>query len=563
MKHRFFLLPALLLAAPFFFVSCTNYFMKKILGDFPGSFVPVSGIEVITTVPRQQKDIPLYLIGSVIPQNASYKNIIWTVVSGGTIIGNTLTPDAAGSIMELRATITDGIARNRDFTEVYTIQTLNGGYDTPWLVYDETTLRKVGTGADGWGLDSGYLQIDSITLKAGNFNSIGSYASEFLGSYTVASCNNAYHTITGLTIEEQLSSNHGLFGCIGINMPHIPKPYIRGVTLIDCDISGQYFIGGIVGYNTGGTVEECSVRGLITGESTIGGIVGANDGGFVINCSAIGDIAGTNNEIGGVVGNNLSGGTVEKCLFSGTVKGEENTGGVVGYNSYSYVFNCYAAGDITGTGWNAGGIAGHNYFNGRIEKCYYSAGVINGYLNTGGIAGQNSSNSHILNCYATGDIGAANLNSGGVVGENSDSGSTVLYCYAAGEVNGYDNIAGIAGVNNGAVQFCVAMNKNIGGGHYAGSQIGRVMAVPVPLTDNDCNYARNDMNITWNDNNDGRQIPKNMITHDGIRSFWNDTNDLSVWDIDKTASSIWTWGEPDLPILRNMPAGTQNPVIRN
>ena len=144
------------------------------------------------------------------------------------------------------------------------------------------------------------------------------------------------HTISGLYIKNtsNITDYQGLFGFVG------SEGTVQNLT-VDGTVSGSWSVGGVVGYNNGGTVTGCtfSVSGTVSGRMYVGGVVGRNSGtyGSVTNCYNTGEVTGSTS--GGVVGYNQSG-TVENCYNTGTVSGSDYVGGVVGSNSGS-VKNCY------------------------------------------------------------------------------------------------------------------------------------------------------------------------------------------------------------------------------
>ncbi len=130
--------------------------------------------------------------------------------------------------------------------------------------------------------------------------------------------------------------------------------------------SGDY-VGGVAGANYG-TVTDCSASGSVSGSSYVGGVVGQNYGN-VAACTASGSISGNSYNVGGVVGYN-SDGSVTACYhISGNVSGSNRVGGVVGY-TYGSVTACYhASGSVTGS--NVGGVVGYNYES-AVIACYWS-----------------------------------------------------------------------------------------------------------------------------------------------------------------------------------------------
>jgi hypothetical protein len=79
----------------------------------------------ITNVPDSATvGVPLMLTGKVIPEDATYQTIIWSVFDAGTtsatITENTLHTTAEGTLIA-RATIVNGIAEGNDYTQDFTI----------------------------------------------------------------------------------------------------------------------------------------------------------------------------------------------------------------------------------------------------------------------------------------------------------------------------------------------------------------------------------------------------------------------------------------------------------
>ena len=242
---------------------------------------------------------------------------------------------------------------------------------------------------------------------------IGSISNKYTGTF-----DGDGHTISGLYIDSD-ADDQGLFG------------YVYGGTVKDLTVSGNvsggWHVGGVVGYNNGGTVTGCifSGSGSVSGHWYVGGVVGWNSGN-VTNCYNTDSITvtGSGGRVGGVVGRNF-GGTVENCYNTGAVNSIGNyVGGVVGDNG-GPVKNCYNTGTVTGSSDYSyiGGVVGDN--SGTVENCYNTGSVTvtgsNGRV--GGVVGYNSG--PVKNCYNTGTV-SDGTTSGGVVGQNSGS---VTNCY--------------------------------------------------------------------------------------------------------------------------------------
>ena len=188
------------------------------------------------------------------------------------------------------------------------------------------------------------IDLSSVCSKEnGNWTPIGTSSKPYSGTF-----DGAGHTISGLYINRS-ADYQGLFGYVstdGDNTGTVQNLTVTG----SVSVSGGYNVGGVVGYNNGGTVTGCifSGSGSVSGNSSVvGGVVGCNDGGSVQNCYNTGgvNVTGTGNWVGGVVGYNIS--SVTNCYNTGSVSGPDSgsgnsVGGVVGYNiSSGNVTGCY------------------------------------------------------------------------------------------------------------------------------------------------------------------------------------------------------------------------------
>jgi len=341
-----------------------------------------------------------------------------------------------------------------------------------------------------------------------------------------------------------------------------------GINVDSCysigSISGAGSVGGVVGstgnFNTG-NIQNCYSTGDVTGTTNVGGVVGNRpDSNLTLNCYSTGNITGTGNSVGGVAGSIA--GNVESCYSRGAVSGVTNVGGVAGVYSGGAGFTmqkCYASGTIMGN-TVVGGLVGSKSSNGIIQNCYASGNVTGlgtaAATDVGGLLGTFASTGVVENCYATGNVTSSGGNVGGLVG-NKTGNIALQNCYATGKVNGTTNVGGLLGNwTNGTVTICVALNPDITG--TAAASIGRVVGLTNVYANN---YARGNMVLSpapgvpiINDPDDkhGADVSAGVYN---VRSFWETT--LS-WDF----ISAWDWGSTNLPILRSMPLGTQNPTVQ-
>lgn len=161
------------------------------------------------------------------------------------------------------------------------------------------------------------------------------------------------HTVKGLFINATwmaglFSSNCGTIQNLGVT---------------DGYIYGNYYSGGISGYNFGSII-NCYNTCEIVGESKpnpdypssappttshVGGIAGWNSDGTVINCYNTGNMSvsiamggGGGNAAGGIVG---SGGNISNCYNTGNISGQGTLGGISGFGMKN-TNNCYYLNNI-------------------------------------------------------------------------------------------------------------------------------------------------------------------------------------------------------------------------
>jgi hypothetical protein len=396
-------------------------------------------------------------------------------------------PDAGNFIV---TAVTDN-SNYADGIQTFVINVYDGQVDFFGADYDRripvtqaniTAFNNYANTANG--LWRNYKLAEDITLTGtNNWRTIGKNypaTTQFTGSF-----DGQNNMITGLNINRPTPTEfeQGFFGCIS------EASSVRNLGLIDGNITGNDYVGGVVGYNFG-TVENCYTTGTITGISSLGGVVGRNHG-TVQNCYATGDVNGDYN-VGGVVGSNEYG-MVRNCYATGDVDGDYYVGGAVGYND-STVENCYTTGTITGID-SAGGVAGSNY--GMVENCYATGAVIGNEI-VGGVVGHNSDT--VENCVA--------LNPSVV----TDASDTVI-----GRVVGYGKGMVILSNNYARNDMVVQHNRNGTGGTDKTITAGLDTADAADITVSQWNTA----------------------------SWWTGT---IGWD-----KAIWDIADGRLPTLMNMP----------
>lgn len=266
-------------------------------------------------------------------------------------------------------------------------------------------LKSTGAGFSKWST-AGWLPIgDGYGFFTGGFDGAG-------------------YKITGLTINRPSSQFVGLFNSISSSSAYIKNLGVEGV-----NITGDIYVGGVVGYIDNVSITNCYVTGTVKGNRSVGGVVGQDNNGIITNCYAISTVNG-NVGVGGLVGRE-NGGSITKSYTTGAVTGNECVGGVAGeLNNSGSITNCYALGAVNGSDGYVGGVVGY----------FYSGSMTN--------------------------------------------------CYATGEVSGANFVGGIAGYGLGIITNCVALSKFINRtSPYSGTYFGRVVGVNEGTLTNNWAYS--------------------------------------------------------------------------
>ena len=299
----------------------------------------------------------------------------------------------------VNGTLTDGTAQNLKANAVLTAD----------ITVNEDLLASINTDKDG-------NVTNGSSFKAWRPMGMADEKGNLTGWYTGIFDGNG-HSISGLYVnrDEAADDVHTWFkSCIGL------FGYYSGVTrnlsVLDSYMRGKDCIGGICGYNDGGTIQKCYSAATVCGDSYIGGICGRSEGDSIIeNCYNTGYVYGATRSIGGICGDNSA--TLQGCYNVGKVNGKFYVGGIVGESSGSgntiWIKDCYNRGNVIGDTKDIGGIGGYIGYS-LVENCYSQA-TVSGNTNVGGICG-NSNKVDFQNAYYD-----SNLYTGNVIGYLKDA----------------------------------------------------------------------------------------------------------------------------------------------
>ena len=343
-----------------------------------------------------------------------------------------------------------------------------------------------------WNLKKHFIVIKDLDLRAiANFEPIGDREKiyrTYKYKYFKGTFDGNGKKIKNLRINRPTESEIGLFGVMN------GRSIVKNVKLEDANVRGNENVGGLVGYNQGGKIENSQAAGSVfgrgdrvgglvgyipnsSGKTTIensqasvsvegndyvGGLVGYSYNANIKNSHATGNVFGEN-YVGGLVGQ----GSASNSYATGTVTGNDEVGGLVGRISSGTIENSYATGTVTGNE-KVGGLVGYNNNEGTIQNSY-ATGTVTGNEKVGGLVGRISSGT-IENSYATGTV-TGNEKVGGLVGYNNNEG-TITNSYATGTVTGNYNVGGLVGYNNRSISGknywkTGATGKGVGDGNRA------------------------------------------------------------------------------------------------
>jgi hypothetical protein len=200
-----------------------------------------------------------------------------------------------------------------------------------------------------------------------NWVPIGNYAldtnSIFSGTF-----DGGGYVISNLTINRPDSSSQGLFG-------YIRGGQVRNLGLVNVNIRGRQWVGGLAGFIDNSRVDNCYTTGKISGVAVIGGVIGFMKGiirRYSVICAILpGEIfdersSMVNSYSTDIIGDEACVDTtaefVEKSIVANSysaamINGETSVGGVVGYVEKSMVINSYSVGTVIGNAC-VGGIVG-------------------------------------------------------------------------------------------------------------------------------------------------------------------------------------------------------------
>lgn len=263
----------------------------------------------------------------------------------GTIIGDYSPNSYTGNLVGSPAWV-------NGYTEIY--QPAGSGTDIdPFQISNLTDLYWLTQHSEHF--DKYYSQTADIDASATNtwfngdgFGCIGNSDFSFSGTY-----DGAGHVVSNVYINRPADDHVGLFGSAS-------EAVIQNIGVTGVNITGQYWVGGLLGF------------GWITNIS---------------NSFSTGSVTGSLDIVGGLIGGLWNDGVITDCYTTATASGQNKIGGLTGLvnNNCGFV-NCYSTGLVSAAGPNVGGFLGIDELTGYAADCFWdtqTSGQASSALGTG------------------------------------------------------------------------------------------------------------------------------------------------------------------------------------
>ena len=364
----------------------------------------------------------------------------------------------------------------------------DGTVNTGWRPEDSDTSSATNEGFSGANNFAGIFEGNEHSIS--NLYSRGDgHRGLFRSTTSAASIRNLGVVDANLYVSDS-SANSRAGGLVGQNLGSIMSSYVRGGT-VNRSHNNDVQIGGLAGLNLG-NIRDSYATGDVngnTGSDYVGGLIGWNGGGSITACYATGAVNGgtRTNYVGGLVGYIFGSSSITASYATGAVNGGDDgshVGGLVGimFSGTNSITASYATGTVNGSGGvdNIGGLVGHMRGGTNSITASYATGAANGGAGddrVGGLVGfmNLGTNTTILASYATGAVNgdAGNDNVGGLIGLAGSAlvgvNNSITTSYATGAANGGtgdDRVGGLMGFmssGTNTITACYATSTPDGG----------------------------------------------------------------------------------------------------
>ena len=267
------------------------------------------------------------------------------------------------------------VVTSRSFSQTATAPSGSGTSVDPYQIGSLENLYWITQNSTSWNkhfIQTADIDASSDTSWNSNqgFSPIGTTGTKFTGVY-----NGQGHTVIGIFISTGSANYMGMFAYADY------PDTIENLGLINVNITGGTYTGGLVAFNYGGsTIVNCYTTGIITSTYSdyIGGLIGYNNASTVSNCYSTVNVTvnSASSYVGGLVGYNRGVSTISNCYTTGNVSnGGSYIGGLVGFSTPNglpdpVISNSYSTGKVTGSS-QVGALVGEN--DAEVDSCFWNS----------------------------------------------------------------------------------------------------------------------------------------------------------------------------------------------
>lgn len=329
-----------------------------------------------------------------------------------------------------------------------------GTKEDPYRIGSVSDLKQIASHLGKKGVR--FILTKDLSLSGTSWTPLGTESKPFRG---VLDGNG--HSVTGLRFRDGSGENEAIglfayasgaefrnlritdavFDCADLRQGGCLAAVAEDCLFFDCDVDvrcqqAAYYFGGLTGYATRSSFENCDATVQLDVSSYSGGLIGCLNypedckAGYVRNCTVSGTISAEGEKIGGLIGDlyadseseqvgdsyveRTRGHTVYGCEADVAIRSVGDytmsaVGGLIGCAECVDVSDCRAAGTVEGNGAHLGGLIGEFEGGvGSVTRCSASvdlnARLPSGYGGAvGGLIGW-SRGARISDCLATGDV---------------------------------------------------------------------------------------------------------------------------------------------------------------
>jgi hypothetical protein len=222
--------------------------------------------------------------------------------------------------------------------------------------YELTTTLDFDTNADGV-MDAS----DTYWSDGEGWEPIGDANSPFTAIF-----DGNGHQIRNLYIDRPSTNYVGLFGYVKGEAASLRNLGLTGKSM---SVTGDDYIGGLVGFLVDASVTQSYSTGAITGDDRVGGLVGQVYYASLSNSFATGSVKG-DQYIAGLVGYSANS-SLSNSFMTGSVDGNSRVGGMAGYVSNGSLSNSFATGSVNGNS-DVGGLLGSETFSSSLTNNHWA-----------------------------------------------------------------------------------------------------------------------------------------------------------------------------------------------